>query len=167
MPEMVIYSCFHMVGKWVSILQVICRLKSMPWIPFFRVLSMLVEQSSLFAICYPPRMVYNNYLSRRLSVCWIRGRGKIRLTRVYRFFIGSILWWWWTRYTVHEQTINWQLVDGHSDAPIVVEPYGSGWYQPAAGWIPAGDSLPFISIGWYCWSWASSRFLLNIFYLQI
>jgi len=38
---------------------------------------------------------------------------------------------------------------------------GSGWFQPAGGWIPLDNSPSFINIGWYCWKWASSQFLLH------
>jgi len=44
---------------------------------------------------------------------------------------------------------------------------GSGRLQPAGGNILSGSSHGFINIGWYLWSWASSRCSLNNFFLQI
>jgi len=83
---------------------------------------MLVVQSSCFAICCPPRIFQSNNLPMSLCLCWIRGTGEIRLLRVDRFFVGSIFRWWLTWYAVYEWIVNWQLVDGHSGAPIVVNP---------------------------------------------
>jgi len=53
-PEMLIYPCFGLLAKWLSLLKVMCGPKWMPWIPLFWVLAMLVVQSSCFAICFPP-----------------------------------------------------------------------------------------------------------------
>ena len=86
----------------LSLLNVMCGPKWMPWIPLFWVLLMLVVQSSCFAIHFPPHIFHSNYLPMRLCLGWIRGTGEIRLLRVYWFFVGSILRWWCTWYVVYE-----------------------------------------------------------------
>jgi len=99
-PEMLINPGCPLLAKPLSLLKVVCGPKWMPWIPLFWVLSMLVVQFSSFTISFPPHIFHSNYLPMIFCLGWIRGIGEIRLLRVYRFFIGSILQWWCTRYIV-------------------------------------------------------------------
>jgi len=52
-PQMEINRHINLLAKWLRLLKVMCRSKSMPWIPLFWVLLMLVVQSSCFPICIP------------------------------------------------------------------------------------------------------------------
>jgi len=130
-PEMAINWWFRSLAKHLSLWNVVCGPKWMPWKPFFWVLSMLVVQSSCFATGLPPCIFYSNYLFMSLQFYSIRGTGAIRLLRVYRFIVQSISWWWCIWNIVDLYIINWQLVDGDWGAPTVVK---SCWVRV----IPAG-----------------------------
>jgi len=95
-------SKLNLLGNRLSQLKVVCRPKCMPWIPLFWVLSMLVVQSSWFAIRFPSHIFQSNYLPMTLCLCWIRCTGEIRLQRLYWFFVESIFRGRHTRYVVHE-----------------------------------------------------------------
>jgi len=96
------HSRFCLLAKQLSGPKVICGPKSMRWIPLFWVLVTLLVQSSCFAIRFPLCIFYSNYLPMSLCPGWIRGTGKIRLLRAYRFFVESIIRWWCTWYVVYE-----------------------------------------------------------------
>jgi len=107
MPQMLIDPRFRLLEEWLRLLEVVCWLTWMPWIPLFWVLAMLGVQSSCFAICCPPRIFHSNYLPMSPRLCSIRGTCQIRLLGVYCFFVGSIFRWWCTRYIVHGWIISW------------------------------------------------------------
>ena len=106
-PRMLIYPCFCLLAKWLSLLKVVCWLKWMRWIPLCWVLAMLVVQSSCFAISFPPCIFHSNCLSMSLCLCWIRSTCQIRLLGLYSFFVRSIFMWWCTRYIAYGQIIIW------------------------------------------------------------
>jgi len=54
MHQMFIYPRFRLLAKWLCLLKMVFWLNWMETIVLFRVLAMLVVQSSCFAICVPP-----------------------------------------------------------------------------------------------------------------
>ena len=101
MPEILLNPHCRLLDTWLSLLKVVYWLKSMPWIPLFCILAMLVVQSSCFAICFPLRVFDSNYLPMSVRLCFIRGTCQIRHPGVYSFFVGSISRRWLTTHIVY------------------------------------------------------------------
>jgi len=104
---MLIYLHFRL-ATWLRLLNIMCWLKWMPWIPLFWVLAMLVVDFSCFAICTPHHSLHCNYLPTSLCLHLIRGTCQKRFLWVHSFFVGRILRWWCTRYIVNGKIFSWQ-----------------------------------------------------------